>query len=264
MGVIPQSIGQYNPSIKCKISLLTTHGRFVSVDANQSVSADKWERTEVAHFVSQPMGNNKVALQSHNGWWLGSDPGGQVVCVAPGVDLGTLEVIAQGGKFGFMSWKQKLLSAQGNNALEWNSDRLLDCEEFSVIVHQILTDDIASLDPVRAAAMIPVDTDSEFVDGPPGYAAPPANDVPPAYGQYDDMIMPSAPTESFNGPPPGTSIVAPPMIDDYGQIIATAPTFSEGGGTEDEVQSFLTSIGKVFVEEYYQLFIKWNHVAMRE
>ena len=150
-----------------------------------------------------------------------------------------------------------------------------------MIVHQILND---NFDLYRGEDLVPVQTDSEYVDGPsygmvnpigtvgsgvpsdvPPYNEPPAYDAPPAYDVppgYDDMnIMPSAPTESFGGPPPGT--VAAPATD---YPMATAPPgYNEGGGLQeagDEVKEFLMGIGKVYYDEYYELFMNQGFDSM--
>ena len=118
---IPQSIAVYDPSKKCKISLLSHHRRFVCAEANGTINANRSQCTEYEQFISYPLPSNRVGLQSNHGKWVCAERGGKVVCDRNECnEWETFEVIGQGGKFGFKSWENKLLSAQSNHTLQWN------------------------------------------------------------------------------------------------------------------------------------------------
>ena len=126
-------------------------------------------------------------------------------------------------------------------------DRLLEWEEFTVIVVEMMDD--APLDVLGGSHyMHSMDMVPPAYDVPPGYA-------PPAYDEMD--VVPSAPTESVGVAAPGTETVA---ADDY--PIATAPTgYDEGGSVldggsgGDEVSAFLNGMGSLYFDEYYRLFM---------
>lgn len=137
----------------------------------------------------------------------------------------------------------------------------------NVVELQVMRSEPETKPKVKKEVLVPVQSDSENeeMDGV-GKMFP--SDSPKQIDQQpkdkDMGVMPSAPTESFSGPPPG----APPpgtaaAKGDDDMIVSAVTGYDEGMNVAadervdamDEVESFLMGIGSVYVKEYYQLFM---------
>ena len=67
---LPPSVGPFNSTQKCTISLRSHHKRFLSVDDDGDISADALYNRESEEFVCFPLDNGKVVLQNKDGNWL--------------------------------------------------------------------------------------------------------------------------------------------------------------------------------------------------
>ena len=137
----PLYSGTFDPSIQCKISLRSAHGRFVSCNTNGQVTCDKQEGKDWEIFTCIPKTagrafTGRVALQSVHGTFLGTDSNGNVVCNKSETLRPEIHAVEQHGLgFGLRSYRHKYLSAMTDHTLQWNMDSMNEFEKFTIIVH---------------------------------------------------------------------------------------------------------------------------------
>lgn len=126
---------QFDPTRKCTITLKSHHGRFMCAEPSGHITCNRGHALEWETFTCIPMGNGKVALQSHHGMYLCAEHTGAAICNRPWTQAWEIHTVAQqGNKIGFLSCHGKWLSAQPNHSLQWNRNKLLEWEWFTVTV----------------------------------------------------------------------------------------------------------------------------------